>query len=56
MYNHQTAVCPECNKDSWQSAWEATFVPVECIWCKCKFRYEPSTGLSKPVVGKKDKK
>ena len=56
MNCHQTAQCPSCNKDSWQSTWEATFTPVECLWCKCKFVYKPGTGRSVIVGGKKNKK
>jgi Zn ribbon nucleic-acid-binding protein len=46
---HQTASCPNCGKDSYTSTWEAMFVPVKCIHCKCKFKFNPKTGNSEVV-------
>ncbi len=47
MNCHQTADCPHCGKDSWQSTWEATFTTVECMWCNGKFKYNPGEGSVK---------
>ena len=56
MHYHRTALCPHCGKDSYESEWEATFVPVQCIWCQKWFMYKPGKGVSIKVKGKKDKR
>lgn len=55
MYNHQTAKCPHCNKDSWQSEFKAMFEPVKCMWCEGTFKYEPGVGSVK-ISNEKTKK
>jgi len=43
MDGHQTARCPACGKDSYQSEQAAFFTVVKCIWCEAKFTWDAAT-------------
>jgi len=53
--SHQTAACPHCGKDSWQSVREAIFAPVQCANCRGWFQYNAGTGGSVKVTIDKKK-
>ena len=53
LNSHQTASCPHCGKDSWKSAWEAMWIPVQCIWCHKWLMYDPNKGSIKSSEKKK---